>query len=250
MVLEYELNLSATEFLYFLDCPQKFRLYRILNPLPNKDDFMNSRRSLSSYEMRGYQGKKDDGIKYHHFFEKFHKKYAKVIHQTVPPEEISEDSIKLLYWINQQEKYIAAKDDCYWYPVEREVRLMTEKKRGQIDCIEFCEDKFGLRLIDYKPNPEPNDQLLLLFYATLYNEYQLENPNKDGLNYEVLEVGCYYYEMGIKEIFDLIEVNKKTFDSFFKEILEKIANNKFFIKKSSCWNCNYKYACNIEQRRS
>ncbi len=38
----------------------------------NKENFLSSRRSLSSYKMRGYQGKKGDGIDYHnlkHFIE-------------------------------------------------------------------------------------------------------------------------------------------------------------------------------------
>ncbi len=139
--MEYELNLSATEFIYFLDCSQKFRLYRIINPLPYKSDFMNSRRSIASYKKRGYKGKKYDGIKYHHFFETFHREYTKVITHPIPPEEIQSDNIKLLYWVNQQEKYFETKEDYYWHPFEREVRLMTEKQRGKIDCIEFVKTK-------------------------------------------------------------------------------------------------------------
>ncbi len=248
--MEYELNLSATEFLYFLNCSQKFRLYRILNPLPYKSDFMNSRRSITSYEKRGYKGKKYDGIKYHHFFETFHREYAKVITNPIPPEEIQSDNIKLLYWVNQQEKYYETREDCYWYPFEREVRLMTEKQRGKIDCIELCEDKNGLRLIDYKPTPEPNDYLTLLFYAKLLNEYRLENTEDERFDYEVLEVGCYYYEMGVKKVYNLTEENRLTFEWILTNTQEKISKKEFFLNKSSCWNCNFKTICKIEISQS
>ncbi len=248
--MEYELNLSTTEFLYFLDCPQKFRLYRILNPLPYKSNFMNSSRSVISYKMRGYKSKKDKGIKYHHFFETFHKKYSRIITNTTPPEEIQEDNVKLLYWVIQQEKYYEKKEDYYWYPFEREVRLMTEKQRGKIDCIELCEDKNGLRVIDYKSTPELNDHLTLLFYASLLNDYRLENTDEGKFDCEVLEVGCYYYEMGVKKIYNLTEVDRLAFERILKNTQEKISNNEFFLNKSSCWNCNVKTICKIEIGRN
>jgi len=249
--MDYELNLSATEFLYFLDCPQKFRLYRILNPLPNKSDFMFSRsRTLAHYKKRGYKGKKNKGIEYHHFFETFHKEYAKNITNLIPPEEIQGDNVKLLFWVIQQEKYLEAKEDCYWYPFGREVRLMTEKQRGKIDCIELCEDKNGLRLIDYKPTPEPNDQLTLLFYTKLLNDYRLEDNEDERFDFEVLEVGCYYYEMGVKKVYDLTEEDRQLFERILMDTQGKISNNEFFLNKISCWNCNFKTICKIEISQS
>jgi len=210
----------------------------------------SSGRTLAHYKKRGYKGKKNKGIEYHHFFETFHKKYAKIITNPKPPEEIQEDNVKLLYWVIQQEKYLETKESCNWYPFGREVRLMTEKQRGKIDCIELCEEKTGLRLIDYKPTPKPNDHLTLLFYACLLNEYRLENTEEERFDYEVLEIGCYYYEMGVKKIFDLKEVNRLAFEKILKNTQEKILNNEFFLNKSSCWNCKFKSICKIEINRS
>jgi len=249
--MDYELNLSATEFLYFLDCPQKFRLYRILNPLPDKPDFMQSKsRTLAHYKKRGYKGKKNKGIEYHHFFETFHKEYAKNITNSIPPEEIQEDNVKLLYWVIQQEKYFETKEECYWYPFEKEIRLMTVKQRGKIDCIELCEDKNCLRLIDYKTTPESNDHLTLLFYASLLNDYRLENIEEERFAFEVLEVGCYYYEMGVKKVYNLTEDNRLTFERILKNTQKNISNNEFFLNKNSCWNCGFKTICKIEISRS
>ncbi len=248
--MDFELNLSATEFLYFLDCPQKFRLYRILNPLPYKSDFIySSNRTIAHYKKRGYKGKKYDGIKYHRFFETFHKEYAGFITNQIPPIEIQEDNVMLLYWVIQQEKYFEAKEECYWYPFEKEVRLMTEKQRGKIDCIELCENKNGLRVIDYKPTPDSNDNLSLLFYAKLFNDYRLEDTEEEKFDFEVLEVGCYYYEMGAKKIYDLTEENSLTFERILKNTQGKISNNEFFKNKNSCWNCGFKTICRIEISR-
>jgi len=251
VVMDYELNLSASEFLLFLECPQKFRLYRMLNPLPRKEVFMNSRdRTISSYKKRGYDEGLIKRLKNHKFFETFHKTYAAVINNTVPPEEIVEDNIYLLYWIEQQEKYQEVSDLCYWYPAYKEIRLMTDKMRGKIDCIELCESKEGFRLLDYKPVPNQNDNILLLFYARLFNKYVEENPNEDGFEYKVLEVGCYYYTMGLRSVTSLTDISTKAFDKYYKNAIRKIANQEFYPKKQACWNCDYKYFCKIEQKRN
>jgi len=250
VVLDYEINLSASELLLFMECPQKFRLYRILNPLPKKDTFMSSNdRTISSYELRGYDDELVKKIKYHKFFETFHKKYAKVIHNTIPPEDIAKDDICLLYWYEQQKRYFEVDDLCYWYPSSKELKLMTEKKRGKIDCLELCENKNGFRLIDYKPTPNQNDQLLLLFYANLFNEYREENPNEEEFVYDIVEVGCYYYEMGIKSAQNLKEKERQAFERIFTDIIGKIANEEFFTNESTCWNCKFKYFCKIEQKK-
>ncbi len=250
VVLDYELNLSATEFLLFSECPQKFRLYRILNPLPRKDVFLSSsNRTISSYELRRYDEDVVNKIKYHKFFETFHETYAQVIHNTIPPKEIAEDDICLLYWHEQQKKYFEVEDLYYWYPVSKELKLMTENKRGKIDCLELCENKNGLRLIDYKQTPDLINQLSLLFYASLFNEYREENPNEEEFELDILEIGCYYYEMGIKRVQNLKENKSQVFDRLFADTLGKIANEEFFINKSSCWNCNFKYFCKIEQKK-
>jgi len=246
VVKEYELNLSATEFVYFLECPQKFRLYRMLNPVPDKEDFMENRRTNSSYKLRGYKGSKDKGIGYHLFFETFHKEYAKVITEKIPPVEIQEDNVKLLYWVIQQEKYLEAKKLYYWYPFATELRLMTEKQRGIIDCLELCETKNGLRLLDYKPTPEPNDELTLLFYANLLNDYRLENVEDERFDYKVIEIGNYYYQMGVSEIYNLTEMKNSVFNKTFSNMLEEITNENFYPNKSSCWNCNFRIICKIE----
>jgi hypothetical protein len=249
--MDYEINLSATEFLYFLDCPQKFRLHRILNPLPYKTDFMDSKsRTPAHYKKRGYKGKKIKGIQYHRFFETFHENYAKIITDSKPSKEIQEDNVKLLFWVSQQEKYLEAKDECYWYPFDKEIRLMTEIQRGKIDCIELCEKKNGLRIIDYKPTPEVNDKLLLLFYANLLNDYRIENPEEDRFAFEVLEVGCYYYEMGVKNIHNVTEVNRKAFEEILKNTQEKILKSEFFLDRTKCWNCGFRAICKIEINRS
>ncbi len=251
VVMDYELNLSASEFLLFLECPQKFRLYRMLNPLPRKEVFMTSNnRTISSYKLRGYDERLIRRIKNHKFFETFHKRYAAVINDTVPPEEIVEDNIYLLYWIEQQEKYQEVSDLCYWYPTYKELQLMTKRMRGKIDCIELCENKNGLRLIDYKSTPDQNDELLLQFYAKLFNNYKEENPYEEGFEYKVMEVGCYYYTMGVRNVTSLTDTSTRAFDIYYENAIRKIANQEFYTKKQACWNCNYKYFCKIELKRN
>ena len=249
VVMDYELNLSATEFMLFLECPQKFRIYRILNPLPDRETFLNSRRTISSYKLRGYKGKKMNAIGYHHFFEIFHRKYAKVIHQKVPPEEVCEDNIKLMYWVIQQEKYLLIHEDCYWYPVDTEIRLMTDNKRGQIDCLELCEDKNGFRIIDYKSIPHQNDLLVLLFYASLFNDSRLKDEDYGKYDYDILELDCYYYEIGKHKIYNITNKNRNMFDRIFTENLEKIANQEFSLNEKICWSCDFKPICSIEVGR-
>lgn len=218
----------------------------MLNPVPDKEDFMENRRTNSSYKLRGYKESREKGLDYHLFFETFHKEYVKVITEKVPPVEIQEDNVKLLYWVIQQEKYLEAKKLYYWYPFETEVRLMTEKQRGIIDSLELCETKNGFRLLDYKPTPEPNDELTLLFYANLLNDYRLENVEDERFDYKVIEIGNYYYQMGVKESYNLTELNNAKFEKAFSSILEKIADENFYLEKSSCWNCSFRIICKIE----
>jgi len=247
VVKEYELNLSATEFVYFLECPQKFRLYRMLNPVPDKDDFMENRRTNSSYKSRGYTGSKEKGREYHLFFETFHKRFAEVITEKIPPEEIQVDNVKLLYWVIQQEKYLKAKEHYYWYPFATEVRLMTEKQRGIIDCLELCETKNGLRLLDYKSTPESNDELTLLFYSNLLNDYRMENVEDDRFDYEVVEIGNYYYQISKRKIYNLTEEHNSSFVRIFKNTIENIVKEEFYRNKNSCWNCDFRIICKIEE---
>ena len=154
-----------------------------------------------------------------------------------------------MYWIDQQEKHHQIKDDCYWYPVDTEIRFMSERKRGQIDCVELCENKNGYRIIDYKAVPHTNDQLLLLFYASLFNESRLQDKENGKYEFNVLEIGCYYYEIGKCNVYNITEKNMKTFNRIFSETLEKIANQDFFLNKKFCWNCDLKLICTIEVAR-
>ncbi|MHA1305240.1 MAG: PD-(D/E)XK nuclease family protein [Candidatus Heimdallarchaeota archaeon] len=249
--MDYELNLSATEFLYFLECPQKFRIYRMLNPIPTKDGFVNSRsRSLTSYKMRGYDKNKEKGLAYHKYFETFHKEYSLEIMNKTPPEEVTEDDVKLLFWIIEQEKYLKASDHNEWFPQATEIKLMTNRQRGKIDRIEFSKDNSGLKLIDYKPVPEPNDHLLMLFYANLLKNYRIENKEVDKFVYDAVEIGCYYYSMGIERAFELTDEYMSNFVFTYTECLNKIANIEFFRNKRFCWNCQYKIICKIEIARS
>lgn len=65
----------------------------------------------------------------------------------------------------------------------------------------------------------------------------------------MLEVGCYYYEMGIRKIYNVKEINSLTFEKIFANSLEKILNNEFFLDKSSCWGCSFIRICKIEKSR-
>jgi len=247
MISEYEQNLSITEFLYYQECPQKFRIHRILNPIPSYNAFVNSKRSSENYHLREYNQNMISGIELHQFFEDFHKNYSSEITENNPPPEIATNQVKLLYWLNQQKKYYQEGD--FWKPLATEASLMTEKQRGIIDCIKISTKNDGIQIIDYKPEPHPNDQITLLFYANLVNEYRKENVEEDSYLYNVAEVGCYYYSQGREKIrkLDAKELNQ------FKNKLSKIQNNvlaeKFNFNKYYCLNCEYYKTCKIEELR-
>ncbi|MHA1365265.1 MAG: hypothetical protein ACTSP5_02490, partial [Candidatus Heimdallarchaeota archaeon] len=95
-----------------------------------------------------------------------------------------------------------------------------------------------------------NDELLLQFYAELYNNYKEENPFEEGFEYKVLEVGCYYYTMGVRRVVSLKETNTKSFDMYYNSTIRKIANQEFYINKQACWNCEFKIMCKIEMKRN
>ncbi|MHA1185555.1 MAG: PD-(D/E)XK nuclease family protein, partial [Candidatus Heimdallarchaeota archaeon] len=155
--------------------------------------------------------------------------------------------------ITMAETILVGKSTCYRCPIRcgREVEINKGKyKIGKIDCIELCENKAGLRLIDYKPSSNQNDELLLQFYAELYNNYKEENPFEEGFEYKVLEVGCYYYTMGVRRVVSLKETNTKSFDMYYNSTIRKIANQEFYINKQACWNCEFKIMCKIEMKRN
>ena len=247
VVLDYELNLSKTEYLYYLECPQKFRLHRILNPIPSKTTFMNTKRSSSNYVLRGYQDENLDGIISHSFFETFHRKYYDKITEQNPPEEIANHRIKSPYWDHQQKKYF--EDTDHWAPVHTELRLMTERQRGIIDCVEFSNTKKGFKLIDYKPEPSPNDKQSLIFYLNLCNEFRKENKDDDRLLYDIVEIGCYYYQTGEERIFDIQEEELNLFEERMKQIILEIKQENLPLNRDSCVNCNLKMVCKIEESR-
>lgn len=247
VVLDYEINLSKTEYLYYLECPQKFRLHRILNPIPYKTTFMNTKRSTSNYVLRNCSEDDLNGIIKHSFFETFHKKYWNRITEPEPPKEIASNQIKLLFWLYQQRKYF--EDTDYWIPVQTELRLMTERQRGIIDCVELCKNKIGLRIIDYKSEPHQSDKLALVFYANLLNAFRAENKEYDEFLYDVVEIGCYYYESGIMMMFELKVDELFSFQESYQQILSEISQEKFPLIETSCWNCRLTDVCKIEKRR-
>ncbi len=247
VVLDYEINLSKTEYLYYLECPQKFRLHRLLNPVPYKSAFMNTKRSNSSYFLRRYLNGSLDGIINHAFFETFHTEYRNRITESIPPEDIASNPIKSRYWDYQQKKYFEKAE--HWAPMHTELQLMSERQRGIIDCVEVCEDKEGLRIIDYKSKPHQSDKIALVFYANLFNTFRAENKEYDEFLYDVVEIGCYYYKSGIERIFELKVDDLLFFQEDFQRILAEISQEKFPLIKTSCWNCRLTDVCKIEERR-
>ncbi|MFW9923217.1 MAG: PD-(D/E)XK nuclease family protein [Candidatus Thorarchaeota archaeon] len=242
VVHEYELNLSKTEYLYYLQCPRKFHIHRILNPLSDKMAFLNSKRTTSSYFLRNYDEKKIRGIIDHSFFETFHRRYYDKITDPEPPEEIASNQIKLLFWKYQQKKYLANPD--YWIPYKTELRLMTEKQRGIIDSLELCSDGKGLRIIDYKSKPHKNDKLSLIFYANLFNAFRIENKEIDLLSFRIKEIGCYYYEISEEIIYNMKQIELIQFQDSLNKILLNISKEKF-PSDSKCIRCKYFDICII-----
>ena len=241
-ILPYELNLSKTEFFYYLECPRKFRLHRLLNPVPSKSTFMSTTRATTNYFLRHYEKKSLQGILYHSFFESFHKQYWNRITEPEPPAELMNDQIKRLFWHYQQTKYFTSPD--YWIPYRTEVRLMTEHQRGVIDCVELCDDKYGLRIIDYKARPSPQDRQELLFYATLMNAFQ-EDKEEDWIEYDILEVGCYYYLSGEERVYEITQEDLSSFSTFLQRIIDEISKENFSAKKSPCSDCKLKELCKL-----
>ncbi|NHJ86898.1 MAG: PD-(D/E)XK nuclease family protein, partial [Asgard group archaeon] len=227
-------------------CSQKFRIHRILNPLPSKAAFMKKRRSRTSYFIRDFGDKNLQGIIDHTFFETFHREYWQRITEPEPPDEITSNEIKLLFWLHQQKRFET--DPDYWMPFCNELRLMTKRQRGSIDCLEMCVNGEGIRLIDYKAKPHTNDRLELIFYANLFNDYRLENEENDAFVYDIIEIGCYYYELGYDIICKITEQELVNFSDELKIIFENISKEKFDF---DCYNQNCIYAdiCKIEKHK-
>ncbi|RLI71155.1 MAG: hypothetical protein DRP02_05570 [Candidatus Gerdarchaeota archaeon] len=241
-ILPYELNLSKTEFFYYLECPRKFRLHRLLNPVPSKSTFMSTTRATTNYFLRHYEKQSLRGILYHSFFENFHKQYWNRITEPKPPEELMEDQIKCLFWQYQQKKYFTSPD--YWIPYRTEVRLMTEHQRGVIDCVELCDDKYGLRIIDYKARPSTQDLQELLFYANLMNVFR-ENKEEEWIEYDVVEVGCYYYLSGEERVYEIKQKDLLAFTNLLQRIIEEISRESFPGEKTPCKDCRLNELCKL-----
>ncbi|MBD3190373.1 MAG: hypothetical protein GF308_07000 [Candidatus Heimdallarchaeota archaeon] len=246
----FALNLCWEEFLYYQTCPQKFRIHRLLNPVPDPSTFMTTRRPLKSYALRGYSPQTLEGLEYHRFFEQFHRKYFPMITNEQPPPEILLDDVKHCYWLQQQKKYCEL-DAEYWFPRMTEVSLMTSHQRGRIDCLHYCPDKDGLRLTDYKPRPSPDDELSLLFYAQLVNSYRQENKylEYEWIEMDVVEASCYYYKVGRERVVEVTEEKLTAVTQELEETLTHIADELFPFQTKRCWSCNYQPICQLEQIR-
>lgn len=243
-----ELNLSLTEFLYFQTCSQKFRIHRLLNPVPYPNNFMSSKRPLGSYFLRGYDQQTLEGLRYHAFFEQFHQKYFPIITNEEPPPEILADEVKKQFWFHEQQRYYEVDLEC-WFPHATEVSLMTKKQRGRIDCLVLCPEREGLKLIDYKSHPSPDDELSLIFYTQLVNNYRKEMNDMDFLDYDAIETSCYYYKSGAEKQFEL-RLNKIIgFNKKLEAARTQIASEEFKFQLDQCFSCQYKTICLVERKR-
>jgi len=246
VVLPYELNLSLQEYFYYQECPMKFRIHRILNPIPYQSAFQSQEYSIEQYRLRGYPDHIIEGIELHAFFKNFYERYYHSIVNNKIPIFKKNKTKKRMFWLKQRERYQLLPDKDLWLPYDRELKLMTEKQRGKIDCIEFCLNGDGLRVIDYKPQPSETDEETVLFYSNLLIEYDLENDLDIP---EITEVGCYYYNLGeyvIKKITNeqLLQISEKV-----SSVLEEINKENFSLDKSTCDKCSYPYICEIERMR-
>ncbi|MGC9778131.1 MAG: PD-(D/E)XK nuclease family protein [Candidatus Heimdallarchaeota archaeon] len=246
VVEDYELNVSLQEYFYFQECPQKFRIHRILNPIPFKTNFESSVYSIDHYRLQGYSSTFLDGIELHEFFKNFHELYYQSIVEEMMPENFKKDNPRGIFWLKQREKFHQLQNKNLWFPFKTEFKIMTEKQRGIIDCIEFCMDGESLRLIDYKPKPHVNDMESILFYCNLLYEYQLTNDLDIP---EIKEAGCYYYRLGEYQLIKLTNKQYQQISEKISNVLEEIRNVNLTFNKSNCYNCQYPDVCKIEQLR-
>ena len=241
VIHDNELNLSLEEFQYFQECPQKFRLYRILNPLPDKETFLKKKRPIKEYELRNFSEDEMNGIKYHHFFSTFHLNYEYSIKRNSLPPELLTKPVYSLFWKYQQQRYKESLENYSWYPLVTEFNIMNKSQRGIIDCVEFINNDEELRIIDYKKNKHKNDLESLYFYAFLLDDYLIE-MNWDGLT--IKEIGCYYYlngELNIEE-YNFTIKNKIT------KKLNEIKKENFILKKENCERCDLQIVCKIQNQ--
>ncbi len=247
VIHDYELNLSLQEYLYFNQCPQKFRIYRILNPIPNKNAFLTApKRTTKEYEHRGYTKQELDGIRFHLFASAFHRIHYQSIHRKIFPKELGNNSYYTSFWKYQQQRFQESEGRFSWFPFQTELSAMTEKQRGIIDCLEFINNDEEIRLIDYKKNKNRTDFESLYFYAILFDDFKFE-MNWEGI--EIKEIGYYYYSSGelVVQKYN-INLRGKISDKI-RSIQEKIKNIEFRCVKKSCIYCNFKIICEIEKMR-
>jgi hypothetical protein len=205
----------------------------MLNPVPAPNTFMSARRSLENYHLRGFNQQTLKGLEYHTFFEQFHRKYFPIITEA-PPSEILVNPVKHRYWLQQQKRYYDVDLD-YWFPHRTELSLMTKQQRGRIDCLMLCPNREGFQLIDYKSRPSPTDETSLLFYVQLIKVYQQENNNGEHpiIEGEIIEAGCYYYDLGIEQKFDVTEQQLAEFLQEFQLVLTQIAEENFLFNSNN-----------------
>ncbi|MHA1187845.1 MAG: PD-(D/E)XK nuclease family protein [Candidatus Heimdallarchaeota archaeon] len=244
VVQDYELNLSLQEYLLYQECPAKFRIYRMLNPLPNKPAFLNApKRSLDEYIARGYKKQELDGIKFHLFASTFHQFYGRSIQQNIQPGEFLENRFHSYFWKYQRQRYLECDGKYPWMPFQIEFSAMTEKQRGIIDCIEFCNNDEELLIIDYKKNEHETDIESLYFYVILLENFLFE-MNWEGLR--IKEIGNYYYFTGKLETQKINSNKKEKIKRKICTIQEKIKNLELHGIEGSCAACNFKIICKIE----
>lgn len=245
-IRENELNLSLKEFQYYQECPQKFRLYRILNPIPTKKAFLKDRRNIEEYRHRGYLDTEIDGIELHLFFATFHQHYDISIYNNIVPSKLVENPIKLLFWKYQLKRYRKLEEKSYWSPIWKELQLMNKYQRGIIDCVEMLEGEQKLRLIDYKKKKYEKDQDALNFYALLLNHHIIEMGWDD---LEIDEIGCYYYLEGELCLEKFTKNSEKNITDKIKQVLNQIKNENFCLNKEHCNSCQFNIICNVDQNR-
>ncbi|MBY8995177.1 MAG: PD-(D/E)XK nuclease family protein [Candidatus Heimdallarchaeota archaeon] len=246
VILDYELNLSLQEYFYYKECPMKFRIHRILNPIPYQSVFQSQEYSIENYRLRGYPDHILEGIELHIFFKNFYELYYHSIVSNKIPVTLENNPKKRLFWLKQREKYEQLQDKVLWLPYARELKLMTDRQRGKIDCIEFCSEDQGLRVIDYKPHPSDTDEETLLFYSNLLFEYNLFNNIESP---EITEMGCYYYNLGKYDIQKITSEKLLHIDEKISSLIEEISKEDFSLNKTNCNFCLYPRVCKIEQLR-
>ena len=247
VIQDKELNLSLEEFQLFQECPQKFRLYRILNPVPNKETFLKKKRPIQEYRLRNYSEEEMKGIKYHHFFSTFHPNYEYSIKKNSIEPKLLADPIHSLFWKYQLQRYKENIGKYPWQPLVTEFNIMIESQRGIIDSIDFINNDEELRLIDYKTEKQKGDLEALYFYAILLDDF-MEEKNWDGL--EISEVGCYYYINGELSVVDYKYKMKEKLLEKILSTLEKIKEENFELKSNSCYKCDLKIICGIVKGRN